>query len=166
MTTNRNPLKRMFITFPQTETDKKLFYQSICIKFPTDYSLTAQESHLDGNHHLHSALIFTKSVSKSRVLNHLKGVYPDDWKRITVESMRSINHSVEYLQKEDLNPYTTGKLPKTKDSKRLECLKWYQEFIKLGQDILYGEDFDQWYNSVQESIAPVEESDTTNPNPN
>lgn len=103
--TNRNPCKQWFITFPQTQVDKHTFRDVLAHQLcHLKYYKIAQETHQDGGLHLHAAVVLTQSMSKSQILKKLKIIYPNDYKRIDVQSVRSIKHSLAYLSKEDQQP--------------------------------------------------------------
>lgn len=103
-TTNRNPCKQWFITFPQTKTDKHSFRDALQSINPLKYYKIAEETHRDGGLHLHAVVVLTQSMPKSAILRKLKIIYPDDYKRIDVQSTRSIKHALAYISKEDQNP--------------------------------------------------------------
>lgn len=106
MTSNRNPCKQWFITFPQTTIDKHAFRDVLAHQLCTGlkYYKICQETHSDGGLHLHAAIVLIKPMSKSKILKKLKEIYPNDNKRIDVQSVRSIKHALAYLSKEDKEP--------------------------------------------------------------
>jgi len=105
---NRNPIKQLFITFPQTEETREQFLENCP---PSTYSLVCQEEHsLNGGFHLHCVLKLKKGLSFSKLVKWFKEKYPDDWKRIKIECVRSLDNSIDYCKKEDPNCLTTGKL--------------------------------------------------------
>lgn len=132
MTTNRNPLKQLFITFPKSTVDKSIFRDSLLV-FDPDYYKIVEEKHQDGSPHLHAVLRLKKKLTKSKVLKKLKESYPEDYKRIDVQSVRSIKHALAYLSKEDPNPLTTGEFKSNRDPQGNMYLKFIRE---LGYDTL------------------------------
>lgn len=99
---HRRAIKKFFVTFPQSSgISKELFFHDIADKFKTTSAICAQEEHLDGKPHLHLAIEFEDFATKFQILQHLKDIYPDDYKRIDVQSMRSMKHSITYLTEPD-----------------------------------------------------------------
>lgn len=108
---HRNPLEKFFITFPQTTISREEFSLSL----PSfKYIKTVQETHEDGNFHLHTIIELEKPISKVAFIKFLTQKYPEDYKRIKVESLRSISHADVYLNKEDSQAYVSGTPPKSK----------------------------------------------------
>lgn len=107
MTNNRNPIKNMFITFPKSTMDKKEFSKLLIPKHPS-YMKCVEEKHKDGSPHLHLIVQYVSKYSKAHIIKYLKEHLPNDWKRIKVESLRSIKHCEVYLNKEDKKPYLYG----------------------------------------------------------
>lgn len=104
VTKNRNPIKQWFYTFPQTNLSKIDFRNSLIEVHSMKYFKIVQEKHADGNSHLHAVVQTTKSMPKSAILKKLKIIFPDDYKRIDVQPVRSIPQSLNYLSKEDQHP--------------------------------------------------------------
>lgn len=104
MTNNRNPTKQFFYTFPQTDETKHTFRESLQKIHPMKYYKIVQETHEDGNKHLHAVVVLTKAIAKSKILKQLKTLYPNSNKRIDVQSIRSIKNAIAYLSKEDTCP--------------------------------------------------------------
>jgi len=104
---NRNPLSSFFITFPQCgeitriEFTEKLFTD----KDHKDKIMTVRETHSDGGYHLHLITKLSKKITKSQLLNKLEKIYPDDYKRIDVQILINWAKAIEYLKKEDMQPY-------------------------------------------------------------
>lgn len=107
MTTNRNPLHRYFITYPQIcgppDAAKRNFSTNL-LELNLKYYIICQETHLDGNPHFHAVIWLQKPISKSRLLKFFKEKYPSNYKRIDVQSVRNLKASIEYCRKEDPNP--------------------------------------------------------------
>ncbi len=104
---NRNPVKQVFITFPKSNVDKSTFRDSL-LRFEPEYYKVCEEKHKDGTPHLHAVIKFKNKYSKSFILEHYKKKYPDDFKRIDVENVRSIKKALAYLSKEDTAPLESG----------------------------------------------------------
>lgn len=107
---HRHTITKYFITFPQTEISPQYFISKIS-NLGIHHSITAQETHQDGNHHLHSIIFFYDKISKPSILRVLKAHFPEDYMRIHVRSLKSYEKAKQYLYKEDHNPYTTGSGP-------------------------------------------------------
>ncbi len=124
---NRNPIKQWFITFPQC--DGVVTKETFCSTLPkSSANMVAQETHEDGSPHLHAILVFENAISKTNLLIHLKKVYPNDWKRIHIAPIKSMNKSIAYINKEDPQPLKFGPL-NSKDRKIEEFFKREQERI-------------------------------------
>lgn len=104
---NRNPVKQMFITYPKSTCDKQEFRDKL-LKFEPDYYKIVEEKHKDGTPHLHAVIRFKNKYSKAHMLKYFKEVYPNDYKRIDVEAVRSIKNAIKYLSKEDTEPLESG----------------------------------------------------------
>lgn len=100
-------MKQFFITFPKSNVDKVTFRDAL-LRFEPDFYKVVEEKHKDGTPHLHAVIRFKNKYSKSKILSYFKELYPDDYKRIDIESVRSISNAITYLSKEDPNPLTTG----------------------------------------------------------
>lgn len=99
---HRRAIKKFFITFPKSQgLPKDVFYQDISQQFPANKAICAEEEHSDKTPHLHLAIEFNDFVTKYQLLQHLQKQYPDDYKRIDVQSMKSMKHSVTYLTSPD-----------------------------------------------------------------
>jgi len=113
--TNRNPVKRIFITWPQTKTTKQELLDFLMSKFNIQYLLISQETHEDGGKHLHACVLTNNPYSTGHILKKFKSNYPDEYKRVHVKPCRSFPHANEYLFKEDPDPLVFGTLPKDQD---------------------------------------------------
>lgn len=125
--TNRNAVKLLFITFPQTDVSKIEFRDKI-LAFKPDFYHIVQETHENGGFHLHAAIRLTKPMTKKHILSQFKEMYPNDYKRIDVQPTRSIKHSLQYLSKEDNNPLTTGEYNDNRDIRKNVLNKYAQEY--------------------------------------
>lgn len=113
--TNRNPVKRIFITWPQTSHTKQELLEFLTQSLNVSYLLISQETHEDGGLHLHACVLTNDEYSAGHYVKLFKNKYPSEYKRIHVKPCRSFPHSHEYLLKEDTDPLTYGKLPKDQD---------------------------------------------------
>lgn len=104
MTSNRNPLQKYFVTYPQSHDHTKLNFLETCQELNLKYYIICQETHLDGNPHLHALLWLQKSMTKARLLKFFKEKYPSNYKRIDVQSVRNLKATIEYCRKEDPSP--------------------------------------------------------------
>ncbi len=98
-------IKKWFITFPDSKDRSEFwiwklwkadiyFYEAAC---------GVKEMHDEtGKAHLHFAVHLKHGISKSQLLNKIKAIEPDDWKRVHVVAMKSTVDRCheEYLAKE------------------------------------------------------------------
>jgi len=110
---NRNPVKQFFITFPKSQIDK-LSFRDCLLRFDPDYYKIAEEHHKDGTPHLHAVMRTKNSYTKKFLIDHFKTIYPEDYKRIDVETVRSIKQALKYLSKEDVSPLESGEFTETR----------------------------------------------------
>ena len=103
MTSNRNPISKYFITFPKSNVSRECFLKFLQER-PLRYHLVAEEKHADGTPHLHAVVWLDKPISKAKFLKIFKVGFPEDYHRIQLQAVRSMNHAVDYCKKEDLNP--------------------------------------------------------------
>lgn len=122
---NRNPVKQFFITFPKSNVDKVTFRDTI-LRFGPDYYKVVEEKHKDGTPHLHCVLRTKNSYTKKFILTYLKEKFPDDYKRIDVEPVRSIKHALNYLSKEDTSPLVSGEYEERRNPKK----SWQTTFAR------------------------------------
>jgi len=113
--TNRNRLVRWFITYPKCELTKMAFSREILQVHACKYLKAVQETHQDGTHHLHVYLVLENAISHAQFLNFFKKVYPNDWKRIHLKPVRNPVATLQYLDKEDTEPFVVGNLPVPKN---------------------------------------------------
>lgn len=124
MTKNRNPVKQLFITFPHSVCDKNTFRDNL-LRFEPEYYKIAEEKHKTGEPHLHAVIKFKNKYSKSIVLKHFKQLYPDDYKRIDIQAVRSIKKSIEYLSKEDPTPLESGEFKDSRGYSKEKLIKYH-----------------------------------------
>lgn len=142
--TNRNPVKRIFVTWPQTATTKQELLDFLQSNFDVQYALIAQESHEDGGKHLHACILTNKAYSAPHYIKKFQKYYPDDYKRVHVKPCRSFPHANEYCTKEDLEPIEFGTKPADQDPVE----KRYRRIIRsLGNDIPF---IRALYDSIKE----------------
>lgn len=111
----RNPGKQWAVTFPQCDTlDREIFAKSFP---PCEECYVAREEHEGGGYHLHMSIKLLKGLSKSKLLKWVTLKYPDDWKRIQIQPVRSLSHWNEYLGKEDPDPFIIKREKNNKMSK-------------------------------------------------
>lgn len=111
---NKNPGRQFLITLPTWEkvSDYKLWIDKNLP--PHLYVAMCAETHKDGKNH-HHIVIHTKSeISKSNLLTRFKKIFPNDYARIDVRKIRkdTINHCIDYLDKEDPHTWKHGEIPK------------------------------------------------------
>ncbi len=129
MSTNRNPIKNWSLTFPQSGKLKQdEFANSLP---PFDEIFVAQEEHKNGGLHLHAGVKLTKGLSFNKLKLWLQKKYPDDWKRIKWEAIRSLSHWEDYCNKEDPEAY---KIVRNRNMERSQKMiaKIKQDWLKMG----------------------------------
>lgn len=99
--TNRHPIQKFFVTFPKSGEITKTVFLKICKELHLTYYIVCKETHEDGSPHLHALLWFKSKKTKSRLLKFFKEKFPNDNKRIHVESVRNFKATIEYCKKED-----------------------------------------------------------------
>lgn len=99
---HRNSVKKFFITFPQSlDLTKEDFYNSLVSKYKADKAICVQEQHADGSPHLHLGIEFSNSYTKRVLLLYFQDQYPEDYRRIDVQAMKSLQHTITYLTSPD-----------------------------------------------------------------
>lgn len=101
---NRNKCKQWFYTFPQTQMTKHEFRENLQKCHPMKNYHIVQETHKDGNLHLHAVIILKSPISKAQILKNWKLILPNDYKRLQFNPTKSPTGSLEYLSKEDKDP--------------------------------------------------------------
>lgn len=153
---NRNPLQWCFLTFPQCgSVTKSDFRDRMDSLGPYDFECFVQETHDDGNFHLHALVKFTNKITKSKILSHIKKTYPNDYKRIDVGRIAKHStpwHAYQYLLKEDSNPLQYGTAPERNDPNRTR-------FTKLARDLGF-ESIEALSRYVEERRKRVNELDS------
>lgn len=112
-----------FLTYPQNETLKSTVLERLqALSYGLVWAIVSQETHKDGQFHLHVALKFRTRV-QVRDLNSIFdpiGGKHGDYRRI-----KSIPHAIAYCQKEDPDPLVFGTLPKgpkTKPPRKMDTI--------------------------------------------
>lgn len=160
----RMPRKRWFITYPTwPETPKDTLLSDLTKLGPATQYCIARETHKDGQTHYHAMIIYKDGVTKQQLLRHHETVYPEDYKRVDIHTVKSVKGSIHYLQKEDPNPLQDPKTRGTADEEkernarqRMIGLPEYQFFAKIMlQELLareVTEDPTDWNVSLQEEM--------------
>lgn len=107
---NRHAIKKWFITFPKCPSDLPKDY--ILDLIPSEIiksASTARELHADGTPHYHSIVILIgKGLTKKKMLEFITLKYPDHYKRIHLTSIRNLGDTIDYIRKEDPDPWHYG----------------------------------------------------------
>lgn len=134
---NRNPVRSVFMTWPQTPitaatlgSDLKSFFKLTAFEIAT-------EKHADGNDHLHAVVQFSNKYSCTHVLKRFKHKYPEDNTRLHVRTTKSLKHSLDYIGKEDKTPLRYGTF-EISNSETLRRANWCKE---TKHSLLYNQDF-------------------------
>lgn len=125
-----------FITYPQRdECDTR---ESFVLSFPPrSYAYCCEEEHDDEGLHFHLIIKLKKAMNKKKLLDYIKVKYPNSYKRIHVQPVRSVKNAMDYVQKEDPSPYVEGTLEKQKKMPRwaLEQVAYKQNYAEIMQKI-------------------------------
>ncbi len=115
---NRNPRKLWFITYPQWPgTDRKTITQPYS---DYDYYIVCKEKHQDTNDHYHLLIRFVNTHTKKDLIQLVKRLYPNDWKRIHINPVRNLKAAISYCKKEDTAYMESGNI-----SISTRFRKWY-----------------------------------------
>lgn len=95
--------KHIFLTYPQYECDKRLLLQHLQGLYPIQRAIIARELHADGNPHMHCYIEFKKKISTT---NQRRFDY--DGKHPNVSKCGNVQATIQYCQKEDMDPLTYG----------------------------------------------------------
>ncbi len=128
--TNRNPIRQVFITWPKTPVSAEDLLKILIETFSLTATEIATEKHQDGTDHLHAVVQFSNTYSVSHILKQFKDKFPEDNQRLHVRPIRSLNHSLAYIRKEDPNPVSQG----TFENSRAETLQrslWHKKMQNL-----------------------------------
>jgi len=95
---HRNAVKSFFITFPKSgDITKNQFYDDFASTYSVEKAVVALESHKDGTPHIHLAVVLKDKQTKNIILKYMQKQYPEDYKRIDIQGMRSWTESFRYL---------------------------------------------------------------------
>lgn len=127
MSSNRNPISQWEVTFPRI-VDYNSCSVEILKKFleqfpPCKWGAVVCEQHNEPgtpDGHYHMILILKKPISFAKMLNWIKSVYPDDWKRAHISPVRSIKDFYDYIKKESRTFYEVGEMPKQGKSEKID----------------------------------------------
>lgn len=128
MTANRNPVKRWFVTFPnscESLTDKRMFEAAMP---PYEFYSCCEEDHKSGKKHLHACLILKKALSQSKLLKYIGKSYPAVINSIHVRPVRDLENTLDYIRKEDAEYVEIGDFKKKIDGltkKQRELENWF-----------------------------------------
>lgn len=160
----RNPLKQFFVTFPQW-TDNNSSIKSFFLTDEPLYLMIAREHHQDGGIHFHVAVKYSKGTTKTQLLKLLSSYFPNDWKRIDVQSLKSWRDTFIYLTKEDAEPYEYGERPKVCNNLPKKVAYYSKDIAFLAEskriyDMLYN-DYKQLNNEYSEETLCKLQNDCT-----
>lgn len=155
MTSNRNPVKQLFITFPHSHVDKSTFRDTL-LRFDPSYYKVCEEKHKDGTPHLHAVIKFKSKYSQPFILKYYKEIYPEHFQRIHIKAIRSIKHSIDYLSKEDPEPLESGSFIETRGNTKEKMLKAHILAFKLqGTPLLTPEEEEEFWKDFQNKIKII-----------
>lgn len=99
--TFRIAAKSFFLTYPQCNASKQQLKEFLDTKGRVIYVLIGQETHEDGNFHLHALVTFEKKINvKSKKFFDFSGFHPN------VQAAKNIPAIKNYISKEDKEPLT------------------------------------------------------------
>lgn len=131
MTSNRNPIKRWFATFPNSCQSHATKLSFECAFPPSEFYTCCEEDHKSGKKHLHACVLLKKPLSKAKLLKYLEKTYPVDVERIHLRAVRDLDNAIDYIKKEDPEYVCIGQDPKKK-AYSSDLLKLEQWFIANG----------------------------------
>lgn len=128
-TRSNKAIKAWFITFPQSgNTTLDSFVETFSV-YEVQYSKVVRELHADGNPHLHLVIQFKGSHTKNALLGQVKKKFPDDWKRIHLQSLGSKHMADVYLGKDAQEVKESG-VYMTKGKKERKRPDWIVEVVE------------------------------------
>lgn len=134
---NRHKIKQWFFTFPKSgDLTRQEFINSLMEFGEAEFAKCVQETHKDGSKHLHAIYKFQNGVTKTSILKYLKDEYPNDWKRIHLEPVRSMLKAQQYVEKEDTSPYIIGEYKETRGRVKSTGMK-KQIAKEIAQNLFY-----------------------------
>jgi hypothetical protein len=106
--------KKFFLTFPQNDTAKETALANIKLHLPCySWVMISQETHQDGEKHLHIGIEFKQKV-RTRKVDYFDSI---TGKHGNYKTMKSVTGTIKYLRKEDAAPLIDGDLPEDGKSK-------------------------------------------------
>lgn len=104
---NRNPCKQWFITLPRWEHYRDIKEIKSILPECT-WGLACKENHEDGGIHYHISCKLKMNKSKSQLVKWFTQKCPENWKRIHFDPIRSLDHCINYQDKDPLDIYEWG----------------------------------------------------------
>lgn len=128
--------KNWLLTFPQCSVTKeealeKLLNTQKTPPFSVQGAIVAQETHADGNHHLHIAIFLEKKI-RIRDQTYWDFIVS---KHGNYQTMKSVKGSIAYLKKEDQTPLIYGNVPDTSKESRVSKSDIAANMIKSGSSL-------------------------------
>ena len=104
---NRNKVKSWFLTYPHSgDTTPDGFIDLLFT--PRERMIEGwsgcKETHENGEPHLHANVKLKHGISKANLLNRMRQIFPETYKRIDIRPTRQHYGKADYLFKEDLHP--------------------------------------------------------------
>lgn len=100
----KKKFRNLFITIPHTDIEHERLHEDIKQKFKTNFIITCQELHEDGDTHIHQLIIFDGQQQLNKLHNHL-AKYIDEGKRILgsiqYEAPKNISAVINYIMKDN-----------------------------------------------------------------
>lgn len=158
---NRHKIKQWFLTFPKSgDITKQEFINSLTEFGCSEFAKCVEETHKDGTKHLHAIYKFQDGVTKTSLLNYFRSEFPNDWKRIHVEPVRSMLKAQKYIDKEDPSPYVVGEYKESRGRKKSNLKEQIaQEMSKELFVKMKSEDIDEVYLAeLQDEILVCSEN--------
>jgi len=96
--------KSFFLTYPQCEASKEDLFALLGTKGVIVHATIGQETHEDGNHHLHALVTYERKINvKRNDFFDLESYHPN------VQACRNVIATKTYIKKEDLDPFIYDK---------------------------------------------------------
>lgn len=99
---NRNKIVNFAFTYPQTGCGREEFIKKLP---PVVSCICVQEEHQDGGKHLHASVKLRHGITFARMQKWLASKFPEEDKRIKIQTVRNQANWDLYLAKEDSDPY-------------------------------------------------------------
>jgi len=97
--------KHLFLTYPRFTVEKQLLFDHINNKYPLKRAVIAEESHQDGEKHLHAYLEFTRKLDLRNW-----DIFDYEGHHCNLQAARKPDACIIYCQKEDPNPLLFGQV--------------------------------------------------------